>query len=107
MFDGGGSGMPWFQCFIRGENFPGQLIGESDPIGFYVTRFVETGDAESAESMALQALRSEPKLTPLLGHTPKPEARVFFEEIEELPEAQVPAVPPGFIFYPMAAGPDG
>jgi hypothetical protein len=62
--------MAWFRCFICGENFPGQLIGETQLVGFYVTRFVEATDAAGAEAAALQALRAEPQLAPAPGlHT--------------------------------------
>ena len=93
--------MAWFRCFIRGENFPGQMIGEARPIGFYVTRFVEAADPESAEVAALQALRDDPNLALPPGHTPSGQERVFFEEVEELTAEHVPAVQPGFTLYPM------
>lgn len=93
--------MAWYRCFIRGENFPGQLIGEAGPVGFYVTRFVEAADPVAAEAAALQALKAEPKLAPPPGCTPTGQAQVFFEEIEELAAEQVPAVQPGFAWHPM------
>ena len=93
--------MAWFRCVIRGDNFPGQMIGESGPVGFTVTRFVEADDVAAAETVGLQSLRAEPKLAPPPGYTPSGVARVFFEEIAELPAAKVPAVPPGFVWYPM------
>jgi hypothetical protein len=99
--------MPWFRCFIRGENFPGQLIGESDPIGFYVSRFAEAENAEAAEMAALCALKAESSLVPPPGYASKGKAMVFFQEIEELPAAEVPAVRPGFVFYPMDESADG
>ena len=95
--------MAWFRCFIRGENFPGQMVGQAGPVGFYVTRFVEAADLEAAEAAVLQGLRAEPKLGPPPGFTPTGRARVFFEEIEAVPAGQVPAVPPGFAWHPMAA----
>ena len=93
--------MAWFQCFIRGENFPGQLIGEPGPVGFYVTRFVEAADPEAAEAAALRGLRAEPKLAPPSGFIPMGQTRVFFEEITEPAAEQVPAVQPGFAWHPM------
>jgi hypothetical protein len=76
--------MAWFRCFINGENFPGQLIGEGRPIGFYLTRFVEANDTAEAESVALQALRTDPKLATMSGYSPSAEVRVFFEKIEQV-----------------------
>jgi hypothetical protein len=93
--------MAWFRCLIRGENFPGQMIGEAGPVGFYVTRFVEAADTTEAEAAALRALRAEPKMTPPPGHTPSGQARVFFEVVEEVAAADVPPVQTGFAWHPM------
>jgi hypothetical protein len=93
--------MAWFRCFIRGEYFPGQLVGVAGPVGFYVTRFVEADDEAAAELSALQGLQAEPKLTPPPGYTPSGQTRVFFEEIEAVAAEQVPTVQPGFVWYPM------
>lgn len=93
--------MPWYRCMIRGENFPGQVIGEPGRVGFFLIRFVEAEDAASAESSALHLLRAEPKLAPPPGHTPKGDARVYFEHIEELALGAVPPVQPGFAWYRM------
>ena len=92
--------MAWFRCFIRGENFPGQMIGSAGPVGFYVTRFVEATGATEAEVIALRVLRAEPSLAPPPGFTPSGQARVFFEEIEEVTADRVPATPPGFAWHP-------
>lgn len=93
--------MAWFRCFICGENFPGQMIGDAGPVGFYVTRFVEAADATEAEAAALRALRAEPKMAPRSGHTPFGQARVFFEVVEELAAVEVPRVQPGFAWHRM------
>lgn len=93
--------MAWFRCFVRGENFPGQLVGEAGPVGFYVTRFVEAADPEAAEQAVVDSLRAEPQLAPPAGYTPDGQVRVDFEEIEELAAEEVPAVQPGFAWYPM------
>jgi hypothetical protein len=87
--------MAWFQCFIRGENFPGQLVGEAGQIGFYVTRFVEAAEPDAAEAAALQGLRSEPKFVPSAGFTPNGQARVVIEEIAQVAAGQVPSIKPG------------
>ena len=95
----------WFRCFINGESFPGDLIGESGPVGFYVTRFVEAEDAAGAEAAALEALRGEPHLAPPSGFVPTGQARVFFEEIEETAVDRVPTPAPGFTWYRMDESP--
>lgn len=93
--------MAWFRCFIRGDNFPGQMIGEAGPVGFYVIRFVEAADAGEVEAAAIQLLRTEPQMAPPHGYTPSGQARVFFEEIEEVSAERVPTVQPGFTRHPM------
>lgn len=99
--------MAWSRCFVRGENFPGELVNEPGLVGFYVIRFVEAPSAEDAESHALQVLRSEPKLAPPPDLTPSGLTRVHFEQIEELDPSGVPAQQPGFTWYPMDAPESG
>ena len=91
--------MAWFRCFVRGENFPAQIVGESGLVGFYVTRHAEAADAAAAETAVLEELRTE--LTPPPGHIPTGRARVFFEEIAEVDAEQVSAIPPGFAWHSM------
>ncbi len=74
--------MPWFKCFIEGENFPGALIGKSQPVGFYTTRCVEASSADEAELIALDTLRREPAFDIPVDQRPK-DARVYFTEIVE------------------------
>jgi hypothetical protein len=94
--------MAWFKCFIRGENFPGELVQESGLIGFYVTRFVEAASAEEAESVALAVLRANPRLAAPVGYpSTSATARIFFEDITEVDADDVPSPQPGFAFYPM------
>ena len=90
--------MPLFRCFIHGKDFPGSLIGESEPIGFYTTRFVVAATPDEAEMLALSLLKSDEKLAvPESDRTT--DARVYFEEIELVPDDtdQVPGS--GFTFY--------
>jgi hypothetical protein len=98
--------LAWFKCFIRGENFPGALAGISGLVGFYTTRFVEAADASEAEAHALDELRGEPRLSPPPGYQPTGIAKVFFEEISELPGSKVRDPQPGFVWYPMDADAD-
>ncbi|WP_168076830.1 hypothetical protein [Caulobacter sp. SSI4214] len=74
--------MPWFKCFIEGENFPGALIGKSHPVGFYATRWVEASSTDEAELVALDLLRTEPIFDIPVEQRPK-NARVYFTEIVE------------------------
>ena len=93
--------MKWFRCFIRGDNFPGQMVGESRPVGFYVTRFIKASDGAKAESLALTQLRADPMLAKPERFTPSDNIRVFFEAIEEINPVDVPDVQPGFTWFPM------
>jgi hypothetical protein len=77
------------------------LIGQAGPVGFYIIRFVEATDAEAAETVALHGLRAEPNLAPPPGFTPTGQAKVYFEEIEEVAADRLPAVPSEFVFHPM------
>lgn len=93
--------MAWFRCFIRGENFPGELIGDPGLIGFYTNRFVEADSPEDAESLAIQQLRTEGKLQPPPAYAPTGIAKVFFQEIMEVAADEVPEQVQGFAFYSM------
>ncbi len=89
--------MAWFQCRIRGENFPGAILGKKGLIGFYATRVVEADTTEEAETKALANLKEEKELKVAPIHRNK-EARVFFEEIAELKRRPV-RKPAGFTFF--------
>ena len=75
--------MPIFRCSIRGENFPGGLLGEASPIGFHTTRFVDASSPDEAEMLALGMLRGEDvfSISPELRSD---DAKVFFAEIVEV-----------------------
>lgn len=95
--------MSWYKCFIAGENFPGALIGESNPIGFYTTRFIEAKSPEEAETKVLANLKNEQKLS-LPPGVPRPSnATVYFENIEEVESAEVTETNMGFSFFVMEA----
>lgn len=68
---------------------PGSLTGESEPIGFYTTIFIEASSASEAELAALKALRAEPEFELVRPEDRMENAQVYFEQIEALPvEAQ-------------------
>jgi hypothetical protein len=93
--------MPWFRCFIRGEHFPGALIGETGQVGLYVTRFVEADDPGQAEATGLDLLRADPHLKPPTGCVPTGESKVYFDEIEEIAGPPSSSVAPGFAWFPQ------
>lgn len=77
---------------MRGENFP--MRWDPDEAftlcGFYTTRWVKADTPEAAEAAALVLLRSEEVFAFPVGYTGPVNAKVFFEEIEEVqaPERQ-------------------
>lgn len=77
--------MPWFECFIEGADFPGALIGETGLVGFCVTRWVEASSTDEAQIVALDLLRSEPRVQ-IETAAKTPDARVYFTEITEVDE---------------------
>jgi len=93
--------MPVFRCYIRGENFPGSLAGESEPIGFYTTRFVEAPSASDAELAALESLRREPEFEQVRPEDRMEHAQVYFEQVEEVPLESGRGPGKGFTFFQM------
>jgi hypothetical protein len=76
--------LPFYRCFIRGENFPGECIGKTGPHGFYTTRWLEAVDENAAELCAVEMLRRE-ECFAFPPDIPKPtETRVFVEEILQI-----------------------
>jgi hypothetical protein len=92
--------MPLFRCSIRGENFPGELIGLTTAIGFHATRFVDAQSAEEAERIAVAALREDAALT-VTSEPRVKNAKVYFESIEEVPSGSEKMPNEGFSFFSM------
>jgi hypothetical protein len=92
--------MPVFLCLIRGENFPGELIGLTSAVGFHTTRLVEAQSAAEAEQIAVAALRQDAALT-VTSEPRVKNATVYFEGIEEVPAATVRGPNTGFTFFSM------
>ncbi len=93
--------MKWYKCTIAGENVPGELISEDKEIGFFTTRFVEAETPEAAEISALAILKEDKSIRLPDGMLPNRKARVYFEEIIEVPTSDIPDVQTGFTFYVM------
>lgn len=92
--------MPLFRCSIRGENFPGELIGLTAAVGFHATRFVDAQSTVEAEQIVVAALRQDAALT-ITSEPQVKNAKVYFENIEEVP-AETERVPnDGFTFFRM------
>jgi hypothetical protein len=91
--------MPLFRCFIRGNHFPGVLIGEDKPIGFYTTRFVEASSPSEAESLVVDLLRNDESLAITPAQRTK-QAKVFVEEVLEVAPNTERIPNKGFTFFP-------
>ncbi len=78
--------MAFYRCFIRGEHFPGECIGQKGVYGFYTTRWVEALNKEEAELRAVDLLREDRSLALPEGAAKPADARVYVEEIEEVDE---------------------
>ncbi|CAN7511002.1 hypothetical protein LJR168_003598 [Pseudoxanthomonas sp. LjRoot168] len=92
--------MPLFRCSICGENFPGKLLDQEDLVGFYTTRFVEADTPEQAELAVLELLRSDASLE-LPPEYRSQDAKVYFEDIDEVPMDTERALDAGFVFFTM------
>jgi hypothetical protein len=88
----------WFRCFIRGENFPGELIGEDASIGFYTTRFIEAGSVDEAEQLVLEELRAEESLKLRIDINKPTDTKIYFESIHEISFQDVSSNS-GFTFF--------
>jgi hypothetical protein len=76
--------VPFYRCLVRGENFPGEIIGEAGIYGFYTTRWIQALNEKRAELRAVEALRRDPKLA-LPRDFPVPaNSRVYVERIQQV-----------------------
>ena len=92
--------MALYRCSILGENFPGVIIGESHPIGFYTTRYVEASSVSEAEELALVVLKADTSLV-VAPEERSESAKVYFENIEEVPSSTERVPNCGFAFFVM------
>ena len=95
--------MPKFRVLIRGANFHMRDVDSPsiEPMGFYVTAFVEAASPEAAEYASMDLLRARPKLREAVLNPPDDPPQMFAEEIEELAEWPTDCALPlsGFGFY--------
>ena len=95
--------MPKFRVLIRGANFHMRDLDSQciEPMGFYVTVFVEAASPEAAEYASVDLLRATPKLREAVLNPPGDPPQMFPEEIEELAEWPTDCALPmsGFGFY--------
>ncbi|WP_428384775.1 hypothetical protein [Nevskia ramosa] len=91
----------WFKCFLAGHNFPGLLVNESQPVGFYTTRFVKASSLELAKSEVLRVVGKDKRLRLPEGMIMPPEAVLLIEEIVEIEISDTRQNEDGFVWYEM------
>ena len=89
-----------YQCLIRGENFPGILIGKQYLVGFYTTRWIEATDEAAAEQLVLERLKKETIFDAPDGHR-SGRAKVYFDEIVTVDCKPKDIVEVGATWFPM------
>jgi hypothetical protein len=91
--------MPWFRCYLEGENYALKSGGKPALLGFFTTRWVEAADAHEAENKAIDLIRGDKSLAhrPRAGFTPM----IYVREIVEAPSKPDDAPNRGFTFFPM------
>lgn len=93
--------MPKFRCLVRGEKFPGIILGEAQRVGFYATLYVDAESPSSAELVALNCLRNDPRLV-VPPEAQGSDANVYFEAVGEVDHAPDTAPNTGFSFFLMS-----
>ena len=96
--------MKKFRVFLSGRNFWWDFAGEGPKrMGWFTTRWVEAADREEAAKVAVEALRSEPKMVERFGilrNDPADPPVIVADEIEEVPSFdEADARQPGLAMY--------
>jgi len=76
--------VPWFQFFIRGENYRIKFGDEITMCGFFTTRNFKTNTLEQAQNLAYESIREDNFLNAHLHEGMEPIPTIFLEEIYEL-----------------------
>jgi len=76
--------MPYFRCFIRGENIAWPDGDSWQLMGCYTTRWVQALNPQRAELKAVSTLRHEPEFQRPEGYNGGPPAKVFVEKFEQV-----------------------
>lgn len=92
-----------FRVLIHGVNFQIRDLDKDiiEPLGFYVSAFVEADSPQKAESIAIELVRAKPGLRESVLNPRDDAPRMFVEEIEEISDWPVETARPltGFAFY--------
>ena len=87
-----------WRVLLEGRNFWLRVDSDTRRLGFYTTRFVEAEDERSAELVAIQLIRDDPKLPEVLHQRSDP-PMIYAEEITAVaaPDRDHPNT--GYTFY--------
>ena len=89
-----------FRVLIHGQNFMIEVDGETKPMGFFTTRFVEAENHDQAEELAVQMLRDLESLRSLVKNPEDNRPEMVIEETEELASLEgISETEPGLAWY--------
>ena len=90
-----------YRVVLNGVNFWLTLDDQPQRLGFYTTRFVEADNVEMAENHAVQLIRDDPNLFPLVLNEQSDPPMVYVEDIEEIDSFEgAGELNTGYTFYP-------
>lgn len=85
-----------YRVLINGQNFLLKIEGTLQKTGFYATRFVETQNEYEAETLAIEEVRRDPKLSAAVANQPDDSPVLHVDEVEKVDELKPPL---GYAFY--------
>jgi hypothetical protein len=88
-----------YRVLILGEHLKMDISGQTCFKGFYTTRFFKSSTVENACEMSIESIRNDPNLVSLILNDPDDPPRFSVDEIEEIPESEVPESNPGFVLF--------
>lgn len=91
--------MPLWRVKLNGQNFWLRMNGTPKRLGFFTTRYVEASNAQEAELLAVQLIRDDPELRPVINEHSDP-PKVFAEEIVQVAVPSHNRPNTGYTFYP-------
>ena len=93
--------MGYYRVEINAKNFLVEMEGEVAKHGFITVRFVEADDPDAAELKAVQMLRDDRELRPLVKNEPGDPPEMEVMEMAELDSFDGVEQPTGRLWVPM------
>jgi hypothetical protein len=79
-----------FRVLLNGENFLIKIDGREQRCGFYTTRVIEAATKDEAKALAIDLVRSEPRIVAMVRKPGSDDAVVSAEEVEEVGQEFAP-----------------